>query len=182
MDINFSHSADYILLEVLGSYLDAQGMMWSDGVSQKQYDDWCVANKSPSHDIRSVSWTPTKKQIVSELYWIPNGRLSPPGLDYLLLDIGWFFVNPVRAVIVMQMYLGVPTSGIIDDTTKAMLGKLKLPLGEDFVNNFCDEYEIHVTDVIASHPADEDRLRRFWPNRVAKARENAIAIIRMGLK
>jgi len=176
MDINFSRSADFTLLDVLGMYTDAQGMIWSDGVSQAQYEAWCKQNRSPAQDIRSISWTPTKKQIMAELYWIPYARQLPPGFDYLFFDAA---VNlSVRdAIIILQRTVGAPDSGEIDDPTKAALGKLVLPLTLDWVFTFCDEHETRFEEVIASAPPNKDKLLKFWPNRIVHERENAVSII-----
>lgn len=182
MDINFSKSADSILLEVLGTYIDPQGMVWSDGVSQQQYEDWCSKNNSPSQgDIRGVSWTPTKKEIVSQLYWIPNARLLPPGADYLFLDVAWL-MGVTNAIMVLQRTVAAPVTGVIDAPTQIALGKLRLPLDSQFVNAFCDEYEAHFAEVIKAGSPDAARLQRYWTNRVSHARENAIAIIRAGMQ
>jgi lysozyme family protein len=179
VDSNFNRSADFTLMDVLGPYTDAQGMNWSDGVSQGQYDDWCKKNNSPSHDVRSISWTPTKKQIMGELYWLPNCRLMPPGMDYLFFDAAQN-ISVVDAIIILQMTVAAPLTGIIDDATKAQLAKLVLPLTADFVHDFCDAHELHFTDVVATHPDNEAKLRHHWLNRTAHERVNAVAILKGG--
>jgi len=177
MDINFSRSADFTLMDVLGLYTDAQGMNWSDGVSQQQYEDWCKKNHSPAQDIRAVSWTPTKKQIMGELYWLPNCRLMPPGMDYLFFDAAQN-LSVVDAIKILQLTVAAPTTGMIDDATKAQFAKLVLPLTADFVNAFCDAHEAYFANLVAAHPANEAKLLHFWKNRTAHERVNAVTILK----
>ena len=177
MDLNFIKAADYVLFDVLGGYVDPQGMVWSDGVSQQQYEDWCAKNKSPHQpDVRSVSWTPTLKQIIAELYWIPNCRLLPPGFDYLFLDAA-VCLGVTDAIIILQRTVGAPSTGVIDASTQIQLGKLRLPLSPDFVSLWIDEYEARFNEVVATHPPNEAKLLKFWPNRLQHARANALVLL-----
>jgi len=176
MDLNFSRSADFILLQVLGLFIDPDGTVWSDGVSQQQYADWCAKHNSPAQDVRSVSWTPTKKEIVKDLYWIPNGRNLPPGFDYLFFDAAWN-LGVTDAIVILQRTVGAPATGVIDTATQAALGQLRVPISAFWVSTFCEEYENRFNEIVAAHPPSEARLRHFWPNRIARDNVNAMQIV-----
>lgn len=93
----------------------------SRGITQREYDAWCVEKGHPKGDV----WQAPQAYIDAiyhDEYWNPYCDGFPTGLDYLYFDMA-VNAGPNRAAILLQRALGVNDDGRIGPITRAAIAK-----------------------------------------------------------
>jgi len=171
MDINFEKAVAFTYIDEKGNDDDPDdsGGRTSDGITQSEYNAWCVANNQATQDIWTVPWE-TKKLIYKTQYWQPYCPQLPGGIDYLFFDT---FVNSGlhEAALILQRTLGVVADGHIGLITLG--AATKITDLKDFTQRFCDDHQHVYSLIIQAHPQDT-KFARGWTNRISHERANAL--------
>ncbi len=100
---------------------DDHGGRTSRGITQREYDAWCLEKGHPKGDV----WQAPQSYIDAiyrDEYWNPYCDNFPIGLDYLYFDMA-VNAGPYRAAVLMQHALGVTADGRIGPITRAAVAK-----------------------------------------------------------
>lgn len=168
---NFDKAVAFTYIDERGNDDDPDdaGGRTSDGITQREWNEFAVHNGLPVVDIWTVPWE-TKKQVYKKLYWDPYCDKLPGGIDYLFFDT---FVNSGlrEAALILQRTLGVTADGKIGPLTLAAANQVT-DLA-DFTQRFCDDHARVYDLIIQAHPQDA-KFKRGWLNRISHERANAL--------
>lgn len=167
---NFQQALKYVLVDEGGNDDDPSdsGGRTSRGITQREYDAWCMLHHSPTGDV----WRATDSTIAAiyqQQYWQPYCDSLPNGLDYEFFDMA-VNMGMHEAIVLLQRTLGVDDDGHFGVITMAAVKRI--PNMQQFVVNLSNTRRHFYTNLIASRPKDA-KFRRGWMNRVDHAELNA---------
>ncbi|HEX8838218.1 MAG TPA: glycosyl hydrolase 108 family protein [Candidatus Acidoferrum sp.] len=175
---NFEQAYRFTLVDEVGKDDDPDdaGGRTCDGITQKEYDAWCVIHSQLPSDVWNID-DATKKVIYFVNYWSPWCDRLPNAIDYLFYDMD---VNSGthEAALILQRCLGLTGQwldgkiGMVTATTA-----VQYPDKEKLVNAICDEHERVYGLIIDAHPNDRKFLHG-WENRIAHERKNALKMLK----
>lgn len=100
-----------------------RGGMTMDGIIQREYDRWRVAQGLPTRWVKNID-PDEVRTIYREEYWLPHCPNVPAGLDLCLFDTN--VNNGVHAgVLLLQRTLGITADGIFGNETATAVAALK---------------------------------------------------------
>jgi lysozyme family protein len=169
---NFDKSLALVLKSEGGNDDDPadHGGRTSRGITQREYDAWCVEHDRPSGDV----WRAPQADIAAiyhDEYWNPWCDSIPVGTDYLYFDMA---VNsgPHQATLLLQRALDVKDDGRIGAVTRAAIASAD-------AHKLIDEFTAQKTIFyrLISKKPNQAKFLKGWLNRTASVRAAAQAMI-----
>ena len=170
---NFEPSLKWVLEDEGGNDDDPvdRGGRTSRGITQREYDAWCLMHRSPTGDVWKATDV-TIDQIYFQQYWLPVCDALPIGIDYVYFDMN---VNhgSSRATKLLQQALGVDDDGHFGVVTmQAATTANPKVLIESVTEKRRGFYK-----AIEAHNPSQKRFDRGWMNRAAAVRTRALAMV-----
>ena len=133
----------------------------SRGITQREYDTWRHAHRRVVKDV----WHADDSEIDTiyhDNYWEPWCDKLPSGVDYMFFDMA---VNggPKRAIVLLQLALGVSADGIIGPKTLAALDAAVKTAPDDLINAYTRRKRSFY-EAISYHPG-QSKFLRGWLKR-----------------
>jgi lysozyme family protein len=157
---DFDRALQLVLIDEGGNDDDPHdhGGRTSRGITQREYDAWCVKNHRPQGDDVWAASDAEINTIYHEQYWLPYCDLLPPGVDYVFFDDA-VNAGPVQAITQLQKALGnVQVDGHMGVATEqATMAVNSLTL----IHNYCE-----VRRTFYRHLAQFPRYGKGWLSRV----------------
>jgi lysozyme family protein len=168
MESNFAKSLTLVLKSEGGNDDDPldHGGRTSRGITQREYDAWCVENNLPKGDVWKAT-TSSVSSIYHDEYWNPYCGLMPVGLDYLYFDMA-VNAGPARAMKLLQQALQVTPDGRFGPVTRQALKAA----------NPSSVVESYTAAKIAFYKSlHQPRFLKGWLSRCASVKASAIKMV-----
>lgn len=171
---NFDQSLKYVLIDEGGNDDDPadSGGRTSRGITQREYDAWCVLHHSPTGDVWRAT-ADTIRAIYQQQYWLPYCDPLPDGLDYEFFDMA-VNMGMHEAIVILQRTLGnIAIDGHFGLCTAAAVKSI--PNMHEFIAKLSGVRRQFYLTLVQEHPKDV-KFERGWLNRVNHAELNEVRI------
>jgi lysozyme family protein len=162
---NFQKSLAFVLKDEGGNDDDPSdhGGRTSRGITQKEYDAWCLENGKKQQDVFLAPQSEIDS-IYHDEYWNPWCDGLPSGTDYLYFDMS-VNAGPHEATVLLQRALGVTADGRIGPVTRTAIAVSD-------IHTLIDNYTAQKRAFYLS--LHQPRFIKGWLNRCDNVAKNAL--------